>query len=43
LTVFRSHYPKGRNYLVAPLSGPAFARRFGKVEVKVCSPGAIGT
>ncbi|MEK7387416.1 MAG: ATP-binding protein [candidate division NC10 bacterium] len=43
LTVFRSHYPKGRNYLVTPLSGPAYARRLGKVEVKVCSPGGIGT
>ena len=42
LTVFRSRYPKGRNYLVAPLGGPAYTKRLGKVEVKVCSPGGIG-
>jgi len=43
LKVFRSHYPKGRNYLVTPLDGPAYTSRFGKLEVKVCSPGGIGT
>ena len=43
VTVFRSHYPKGRNYLVTPLGGPAYARRLGKVEVQVCSPDGIGT
>ena len=43
LTVFRSRFPKGRNYLVAPVGGPAYARRFGKVEVKVCSPEGVGT
>jgi len=43
LTLFRSHYPEGRNYLVTPLSGPAFVRRLGEIEVNVCSPGGIGT
>ena len=42
LGVFRSHYPKGRNYLVTPLDGRAYARRFGKLDVKVCSPDGIG-
>lgn len=38
LAVFRSYYPKGRNYLVTPLGGPAHARRFGQLEVTVCEP-----
>lgn len=41
LTVFRSYYPKGRNYLVAPVKGPGHIRRYGKLEVKVCEPGGI--
>jgi hypothetical protein len=41
LDVFRSYYPKGRNYLVIPLEAPAYARRFGKLEVTVCEPGGI--
>ena len=43
LKAFRSHHPTGKNYLVTPLDGPAYAKRFGKLEVKVCSPGGIGT
>lgn len=43
LTVFRSHYPVGRNYLVAPLSGPPYSRRVGKLEVIVCRPDGMGT
>ncbi len=38
LKVFRSQYPKGRNYLVTPLTGPAYVKRFDEVEVRVCSP-----
>ena len=41
LNVFRSYYPKGRNYLVTPLEGPAYARRFGNLEVTVCEPDGI--
>jgi uncharacterized protein len=43
LKVFRSHYPKGRNFVVSPLNGPAYAKRFGKIEVRMCSPEAIGS
>jgi hypothetical protein len=38
LHTFRAIYPKGRNYLVAPLSGPDYLKRFGKFEVSVCNP-----
>jgi predicted AAA+ superfamily ATPase len=41
LNVFRSYYPKGRNYLVTPSEAPAYARRFGQLEVTVCEPGGI--
>jgi predicted AAA+ superfamily ATPase len=43
LGVFRSYYPEGRNYLVTPLDAPAYARRFGKLEVTVCAPQGIGS
>ncbi|GDY20626.1 ATPase [Verrucomicrobiota bacterium] len=41
LTVFRSFYPKGRNYLVAPSMAPAHTKRFGSHEVMVCNPSAL--
>jgi predicted AAA+ superfamily ATPase len=41
LALFRSYYPKGRNYLVTPLEGPAYRKRFTKLEVKVCGPEGI--
>ncbi len=41
LAVFRSYYAKGRNYLVTPLEGPAYSKRFGKLEVTVGGPGEI--
>jgi predicted AAA+ superfamily ATPase len=43
LKVFRSHHPKGRNCLVTPLDGPAYAKRLGELVVTVCSPDRIGT
>lgn len=42
LEVFRSHYPKGDNYLVTPQDGPVYARRFGPLKVAVCNPAGIG-
>ena len=42
LEVFRSHYPKGKNYLVTPHDAPPYARRFGTLEVAVCNPEGIG-
>jgi len=41
LEVFRSYYPKGKNYLVTPQDGPAYARRVGRLEVQVCNPEGI--
>ncbi|MBN2508498.1 MAG: ATP-binding protein [Verrucomicrobia bacterium] len=36
LALFRSYYPKGRNWLVTPLEGTAYRKRFGNLEVTVC-------
>jgi hypothetical protein len=38
LKVFRSAYPKGRNFLVSPAGDPRHVRRYGKLEVTVCTP-----
>jgi predicted AAA+ superfamily ATPase len=37
--LFRTYYPKGVNYLICPLDGPAHARRISSLEVRVCNPG----
>lgn len=42
LTLFRSYYPKGRNYLIAPLQIPAYEKRFGQLEVSICGSEGIG-
>ena len=41
LRVFRAAYPHGNNYLVSPISTPAYRKRFGDLEVKVCAPGGV--
>jgi len=41
LTVFRSFYPKGRNFLVTPSSEPGYLKRFGAHEVRVCTPSEL--
>jgi predicted AAA+ superfamily ATPase len=41
LAAFRALHPGGRNYVVAPISGPPYARRFGDLEVTVCDPEGI--
>lgn len=43
LRVFRNYYPKGRNYLVSPSGIPAYTKRFGSLDVKVCTPSDIHT
>ena len=43
LEVFRSFYPKGRNYLVSPSGAPGYTKRFGSHEVRVCAPSEIHT
>ena len=41
LNVFRSYYPKGRNYLVSPSGAPAYTKQFGFHEVRVCTPNGL--
>ncbi len=41
LQVFRSHYPKGRNFLVTPSADQVYTKRFGELEVTVCTPSAL--
>ncbi len=36
LKAFRAAYPKGNNYLVTPLTGPAYQKRAQGLELKVC-------
>jgi uncharacterized protein len=38
LQVFRSYYPKGRNYLITPSGQPPHDRRYGALEVSVRTP-----
>jgi len=41
LQVFRGFYPKGRNYLVTPSGDSPYTRRFGKLEVRICTPSEL--
>ncbi len=41
LQEFRTYYPKGENYLVCPLTGPAYSKRFKSLTVKVCDPSNV--
>jgi len=41
LKVFRDYYPKGRNYLVTPSGGGGYVKRFGPLEVRVCTPAEL--
>jgi predicted AAA+ superfamily ATPase len=41
LEVFRGHYPEGRNFLVTPLASRSYQKRFGKLQVEICSPEAL--
>lgn len=38
LKLFRSYYPNGRNFLVTPSGDPAYTKRYGDLEVRVCTP-----
>jgi hypothetical protein len=38
LRLFRSYYPKGRNYLITPSGDPAHDTRYGNLAVRVCTP-----
>ncbi|WP_295583435.1 ATP-binding protein [uncultured Lamprocystis sp.] len=41
LQVFRSYYPEGRNFLVSPAGAPGYVKRFGALEVRVCTPSEL--
>jgi predicted AAA+ superfamily ATPase len=41
LEVFRGFYPKGRNFLVTPSGDPAYTKRFGELEVRICTPSEL--
>ncbi|MCX6891570.1 MAG: ATP-binding protein [Verrucomicrobia bacterium] len=41
LAAFRSLYPNGRNFVVSPLSGPAYDRTVSGLEVSFLSPGDL--
>lgn len=41
LKLFRSYYPNGRNYLVTPSGDPAYTKRYGNLEVRVCTPSEL--
>lgn len=41
LRLFRTLYPKGKNYLVSPSGDPAYSRNFGDIEVRVCTPSEL--
>jgi predicted AAA+ superfamily ATPase len=41
LGVFRTYYPKGKNYLLTPSAAPAHLKRLGAHEVLVCNPAAL--
>ena len=41
LKVFRSCYPKGHNFLVSPSGDPPHVRRYGQLEVTVCTPSEL--
>ncbi|HSA11376.1 MAG TPA: ATP-binding protein [Candidatus Paceibacterota bacterium] len=38
LKLFRSYYPKGRNYLVTPSADQAYDKHYGNLAVHICTP-----
>jgi predicted AAA+ superfamily ATPase len=38
LRVFRSYYPKGRNYLVTPAAPTPYSKSYGGLRVTICAP-----
>ena len=41
LRVFRSYYPKGKNYLVCPLRDKSYMKSYGALTVTICAPEEI--
>jgi uncharacterized protein len=42
LTAFRANYPKGRNFIVAPIDGPAYDRTVNGLRMSIVSPADLG-
>ena len=38
LKAFRGYYPHGCNFLVTPAGDPPYTKRFGGLEVRICTP-----
>ena len=38
MMLFRSNYPRGRNFLVTPSGVTAYNARYGSLEVRICTP-----
>ena len=43
IKLFRSYYPKGRNYLVTPSGDRAYDKNYGNLVVRICNPTALNT
>jgi len=41
LQYFRGFYPQGRNYLVTPSGDPAYNKRYGDLDVRICTPAEL--
>jgi predicted AAA+ superfamily ATPase len=41
LAAFREHYPKGKNFVVSPLNGPAYERIQAGLRISIVSPGEL--
>lgn len=41
LRTFRSHYPKGRNFLVTPSGDPGYDIEVGSLPIRVCTPSEL--
>ena len=41
LRVFRSYYPKGKNYIVSPMTGEGYSKNFGPWTARICNPAGI--
>ncbi len=43
MKLFRTYYPQGRNYLISPSGAPAYTRRYGNLDVLICTPTELHT
>ena len=41
LRAFRELYPRGRNYLIAPVAGEPYERLFGGLTVTIAHPASL--